>query len=218
MERTFQMLNFFKKKNKELDFRDTAELIPLEGCDKRGTMPFVITEGGGRAIHLRVAPSDMSLLDPSARKMVFQDYIESYNTAPERICLYVSPRSADLEQQLEYYRKIKKESENAVHRTIIDGLTAWVQNDFIAEGAAAEHDFAFILSTHPGVGENTISEFYDNVDIFRGSCEQSNIPATAYSECDRNGLLARFAMPDQLVSMPSEEMMPTFIPTSEEVE
>lgn len=193
--------------------KDVRELMPPVATKHYGTIPYVILDNGAASVYIQAHPYNFDLMDNDQVLKVLMRHQKLINIAPEYIGKYRSPRSADLEQQIDYLTDLMENTDYPDDRRILEEQILDVQARYINTGRAAEYDCAWVLSSPPNITEDGIEEFFDLVHTFTQACEQQKEPYKIPSQQERDAAYMRFGIPTQAVSYPTSEMGATFMPT-----
>ncbi|HHJ99218.1 MAG TPA: hypothetical protein ENN10_04660 [Actinobacteria bacterium] len=94
----------------------------------------------------------MTLKDAGGIAANFDAFQAAYNSVTVSVRIYIGPRAADLEEQMNHLRTLMEKAATSGRRTLIADQIEFVA-DLMSKGNAAERDFFFILTTAPGATE-----------------------------------------------------------------
>ena len=181
-----------------------ADLIPVADVLRSTMGDYTLLTDGTYAVHLRVQPQDMTLKDAGGIAANFDAFEAAYNSLTVGVRIYIGPRAADLEEQLNYLRTLMERAATSGRRTLIADQIEFVA-DLMSKGNAAERDFFFILTTGPGAAERERNDLFTEARSFMATLDARAISASWMSAADVINTFVRFSLPSPAVTLPSDD-------------
>jgi hypothetical protein len=181
-----------------------ADLIPVADVLRSTAGDYTVLTDGTYAVHLRVQPQDMTLKDAGGIAANFDAFQAAYNSVTSSVRIYIGPRAADLEEQMNHLRSLMERAATSGRRTLIADQIEFVA-DLMSKGNAAERDFFFILTTAPAASERQRNELFTEVRNFIATLDARGISASWMSAADVINTFVRFGLPSPAVTLPSED-------------
>ncbi len=179
-----------------------ADLIPVTDVLRSTAGDYTVLTDGTYAVHLRVQPQDMTLKDAGGIAANFDAFQAAYNSVTVSVRIYIGPRAADLEEQMNHLRTLMEKAATSGRRTLIADQIEFVA-DLMSKGNAAERDFFFILTTAPGATEPQRNDLFTEARNFIATLDARGISASWMSAADVINTLVRFSLPSPAVTLPS---------------
>jgi hypothetical protein len=181
-----------------------ADLIPVTDVLRSTAGDYTVLMDGTYAVHLRVQPQDMTLKDAGGIAANFDAFQAAYNSVTVSVRIYIGPRAADLEEQMNHLRTLMEKAATSGRRTLIADQIEFVA-DLMSKGNAAERDFFFILTTAPGATEPQRNDLFTEAHNFIATLDARGISASWMSAADVINTLVRFSLPSPAVTLPSSD-------------
>ncbi|MHB1017082.1 MAG: hypothetical protein ACYC2X_04245 [Coriobacteriia bacterium] len=181
-----------------------ADLIPVSDVLRSTAGDYTLLTDGTYAVHLRVQPQDMTLKDAGGVTANFDAFQAAYNSLTVGVRIYIGPRAADLEEQMNHLRSLMERAATSGRRTLIADQIEFVA-DLMSTGNAAERDFFFILTTPPAATEAQRNDLFTEVRNFIATLGTRGISASWMSAADVINTFVRFSLPSPAVTLPSDD-------------
>jgi hypothetical protein len=181
-----------------------ADLIPVADVLRSTMGDYTLLTDGSYAVHLRVQPQDMTLKDAGGIAANFDAFEAAYNSLTMGVRIYIGPRAADLEEQLNYLRTLMERAATSGRRTLIADQIEFVA-DLMSKGNAAERDFFFILTTAPVANERERNDLFAEARNFIATLDARAISASWMTAAEVINTFVRFSLPSPAVTLPSDD-------------
>ena len=181
-----------------------ADLIPVSDVLRSPTGDYTLLTDGTYAVHLRVQSQDMTLKDAGGVAANFDAFQAAYNSLTVGVRIYIGPRAADLEEQMNHLRILMERAATSGRRTLIADQIEFVA-DLMSTGNAAERDFFFILTTSPAATEAQRNDLFTEARNFIATLGTRGISASWMSAADVINTFVRFSLPSPAVTLPSDD-------------
>lgn len=181
-----------------------ADLIPVSDVLRSPTGDYTLLTDGTYAVHLRVQSQDMTLKDAGGVAANFDAFQAAYNSLTVGVRIYIGPRAADLEEQMNHLRSLMERATTSGRRTLIADQIEFVA-DLMSTGNAAERDFFFILTTPPAATDAQRNDLFTEARNFIATLGTRGISASWMSAADVINTFVRFSLPSPAVTLPSDD-------------
>jgi hypothetical protein len=181
-----------------------ADLIPVADVLRSTMGDYTLLTDGTYAVHLRVQPQDMTLKDAGGIAANFDAFEAAYNSLTVGVRIYIGPRAADLEEQLNHLRTLMERAATSGRRTLIADQIEFVA-DLMSKGNAAERDFFFILTTAPGAADRERNDLFAEARNFIATLDARAISVSWMSAAEVINTFVRFSLPSPAVTLPSDD-------------
>jgi hypothetical protein len=181
-----------------------ADLIPVADVLRSTTGDYTLLTDGTYAVHLRVQPQDMTLKDAGGVAANFDAFQAAYNSLTVGVRIYIGPRAADLEEQMNHLRFLMERAATSGRRTLIADQIEFVA-DLMSKGNAAERDFFFILTTPPAATDAQRNDLFTEARNFISTLDARAISASWMGAADVINTFVRFSLPSPAVTLPSDD-------------
>jgi hypothetical protein len=181
-----------------------ADLIPVADVVRSTSGDYTLLADGTYAVHLRVQPQDMTLKDAAGVAASFDAFQAAYNSLTVGVRIYIGPRAADLEEQMNHLRALMERAGGSGRRTLIADQIEFVA-DLMSKGNAAERDFFFILTTPPAATDAQRNDLFTEARNFIATLDARAISASWMSSAEVINTFVRFSLPGPAVTLPSDD-------------
>jgi hypothetical protein len=181
-----------------------ANLIPVVDVLRSSAGDCTLLTDGTYAVHLRVQPQDMTLKDTGGVAANFDAFQAAYDSLTASVRIYIGPRAADLEEQMNYLRSLMERAATSGRRTLIADQIEFVA-DLMSKGNAAERDFFFILTTPPKATDAQRNDLFTEARNLIATLGAGAISANWMSAAEVINTFVRFSLPSPAVTLPSDD-------------